>query len=120
MQIPPDQIAAVRLLESDIRLPPSASEVWVYESRFQDADQLLRFDSSLDDARSFSRAVLERPAMPGEDPHFTYLGQGRDWWIREYPAGAEGGVVNRPGAHRKLVLVPMGGRARIWLSISGR
>jgi hypothetical protein len=118
MRVPENQLSAVRLLYTDVRLPSSASNVWLLHEEFQGETQLVRFDSRIDEARSFARALLGRAAIRGEDPHFAYLSEGLDWWFREYPAGSEGGTSNGHVAQAKIVLMPIGRNARVWVSIA--
>ena len=114
------QVASVRLLTVGGQLPSSASDVWIAQSSFPDSRQLLRFDADLDEARFFARQVLGVELVRGEDPHFTSLSRVHEWWLREYPAGAEGG--RRDSVERRLliqvVLLPMERRARVWLVIA--
>jgi hypothetical protein len=99
-------------------LPPHATEVYVDERSFLDSYQMLRFDAPMEEARTFATAVLGRPAAVGEDPYFTGFGAHHEWWLREYPPNGEGGRAQAPGRIVKLVLQPIGDRARIWMVIS--
>lgn len=114
-QVPLNEVASVRLLHSEVALPASAANVWINEQTFQDSYQMLRFDASEADARAFVRSVLGRDTIRGEDPHFGEFGRGHDWWLRDYPADAEGGSSRERHPAVKVVLLPMGDRARIWM-----
>jgi hypothetical protein len=115
-RVPDDQIRSVRQLHDSLALPPSATNVWNFENRFQDAIQLLRFDASLQDARHFARTVLRRDPVPGQ-PRAGIIGSStdREWWLSSYPPGGEGGRFDELGGGTTLILQPMGDRARIWL-----
>ena len=118
VQIPKERVASVDLVDLTAKLPRSATNVWLYEARFQDGIQLVRFDASLDEAREFSRNVLGQAALPGFDPHFEYLGHNRRWWLSSFPLGAEGGESTVEDTRIRLVLRPNRGRARVWLAIN--
>lgn len=113
--LPPDEVAKVRVAVSGARLPQSASDVRLYEARFLDGIQMLRFDASLADARSFARSALGRDAVPGEDPQNLYVGAEQEWWLDSFPEGAEGGAKRDNAGSVEIVLLPRGERATIWM-----
>lgn len=110
------EASSVTVLTLGTPLPPSATDIWVAERRFTDFDQHIRFDADLDEARSFVREVLGRDAVRGEDPHMGPISD-YEWWLREFPVGAEGG--RRDDVSRRFllqaVILPMGRRARVWI-----
>lgn len=114
-QVPPAEIQNIRHLSTGLPLPQSASNVWHFENKFQDAIQLLRFDASLADARRFARAVLRGNPVRGQPP-IGRMAADYDWWIRAYPPGGEGGEFqDYPYGEVVLILQPTGDRARIWV-----
>ena len=113
-----DQVRSIRVLGVQTGLPPSARQVWLYENSWLDAIQMLRFDASLSDARTFARSVLGRETLAGEDPRLHNIGREYPWWIRGYPKGAEGGSRNENGLLIDVVLVPNGDQARVWILVS--
>ena len=117
-QVPLEQFQNVRHLSTGLPLPPSASNVWNNEHKFQDATQRLRFDASIADARRFARAILRREPVAGEPELYNMWANGElDWWIDAYPPAGVGGRLNDyPNGSTFLVLQPMGDRARVWIA----
>lgn len=113
-RVPLEQIQNVRHLSTGLPLPPSATDVWNLDVRFQDAQQLLRFDAAPAEARRFVRAVLRRDPVPGEPgSRIAFL---RDhWWLHSYPAGGEGGHYEDGHAIVDVVMAPVDGRMRVWV-----
>lgn len=105
----------IRFIKEGLLLPRSAKDVWIFEKSFLDDMQLVRFDADLDEARTFATRALGRPPVPGENPHFEHLRRGREWWMGDFPEGAEGGINDAARPAVKLALQPNGRSARVWL-----
>lgn len=113
--VPQELVGSVRLLGLDARLPASATDVWAHEASFLDAYQMLRFDAPLTDARAFARSLLGRDTVRGENPRIQAFGQDFPWWIHNYPDGAEGGSISEGRTTVKIILVPRGSQACVWM-----
>jgi hypothetical protein len=106
----------VAILDSGIVVPPSATNIRVYEASFLDAVQLIRFDAPLAEAREFARTLLKGNIAPRQiERSFFYASSSRDWWIRDAPPEFEGGRWEASGRRIQLLLVPQGEKATIWL-----
>ncbi|WP_114953559.1 hypothetical protein [Sphingosinicella terrae] len=106
--------AEVRLIGTEVRLPSSATEVRLFDRRFQDSLQWVRFEAPLADARRFAEAVIGRPLVLGEDPGLAPP-EGIDWWFAAYPIGGEGGSRSESRTTIGLVLQPRGALATVWM-----
>jgi len=89
-RVAPKDIPNVRLLDCH-KLPADASNVYLSEGGFQDADQGIRFDTSLAEARTLAKELLGWPARRGFVPVSR---GGRNWWPKTLPKDAEGGDGN--------------------------
>jgi hypothetical protein len=110
----------VKLLETNVGLPPNSSSVFLTEDAWLDRLQLIRFDAPLAEARAFAHRALGRPAVRGYDPAITHLDTRSPWWIRDFPPGAEGGKLETPHRTVSIVIVPDGAQARTWVAVSAR
>lgn len=115
--LPAAEVAKVRVLDTDLPLPPGASNVWLRQAAFLDAIQMVRFDAPISEARAFARRVLGRDAVAGEGfgPRGT---SGPDWWLDGLPDHGEGGSIRDTSRSVRLALAPRGANARVWLWVS--
>jgi hypothetical protein len=108
-------VRQIQLLNPSAPLPPSASNVWFVEKHFLDTYQMVRFDASLADARAFARNLLDgRSPVRGHDPRLQYFGTDLEWWLRDFPANAEGGAKHDGHLRAQVVIVPDNERATVW------
>jgi hypothetical protein len=112
-----EEIRTIRIVDTDIRLPASASNVWLHELSFQDAVQMIRFDARINEARAFSRQVLGRAPAPGAAPNVLRDIIPAEWWAEGMPAHGEGGVTADSSRRVELFLAPRNPTARVWVSI---
>lgn len=115
--VPPDKVAAVRLLVDSRPLPPSAANVRMHLRQFQDPQLWVMFDADLEEARAFARKLIGGPLHP-----VRKVGLGADdeiaWWPKSMPAGAEGGedmIADDAMPAVKVMLLPRGTRATVWV-----
>ncbi|HYD14433.1 MAG TPA: hypothetical protein VEC11_16425 [Allosphingosinicella sp.] len=102
---------------ADTRLPASATNVRVFETRFQDTLMMLSFEASEADARRFATQILRMP--PTRDGVASVDGgdMAPSWWQPRRTPQSEAGSwsSDRQQLNVKLLLVPAGGRATVWL-----
>lgn len=99
------------------RLPATAANARVYETRFQDTLMFLTFEASEADARRFATEVLRAP--PTRDGFATLSGgdMAPSWWQPRRTPQSEAGHSNdgQRQISLDLLLVPAAGRATVWL-----
>lgn len=113
----PAQAARVRVLDTDLPLPPTASNVWLHEVEFLDAIQMVRFDAPIVEARTFARRALGHEPVTAAGPSLRGLSN-RDWWLDGMPTVGDGGSSENVSRSVRIVLVPRGANARVWLAVA--
>jgi hypothetical protein len=113
--VEPKNVRQITILNSDVHIPQSASNVWVYQTGGAEQKQMIRFDAPEADARSFAKVILGTDLIPGRDAGLQNFSPKLDWWLQVYPMGADGGDSAEGYPARRLQLTTKGGKARVWL-----
>jgi hypothetical protein len=115
--VPLEQVARIRLLSPERRLPPSARNVRLVYRSFLDQVLFFRLEAPLGEARAWAAATAPEARLTNGPIQSPY--EGADWWMPDpLPAEAEGGEDRRSDGHSRsaveLVLIPQGDRAIVW------
>jgi hypothetical protein len=116
-QLYANEVAQLRVVDTNMALPSSSTNVWRHELSFQDAVQYVRFDAEITEAREFAGRALSHPLRAGKDPHVD--GElSRHWWLQRFPPNGEGGSAGDFSRSVRIVLEPRGHQARVWLAVA--
>jgi len=122
MILSPAEVAEFRILSTDTRLPPFASNVRTQSLCGIDCQEWVTFDAPLDSAKRFAEDLVGKKLTQGSPPHFPRFMRNKegwpslDWWPKTWPETMIGNETMPDGPpYARVAIIPDGPTGHVFI-----